>query len=102
MYHAEYDEYDDMSREEWLEYRQEKKLEKREVEVERQKKMIMQRLLGIGMLLMSVLIFIAASHAQVRGGGLRRDSVVHHGSTRIDSFVLERLLHSIGGIYESV
>ena len=65
MYHAEYDEYDDMSREEWLEYRQEKKLEKREVEVERQKKMIM--LLGIGMLLMSVLIFIAASHAQVRG-----------------------------------
>lgn len=63
MYHAEYEEYDDMSREEWLEYRQ----EKREVEVERQKKMIMQRLLGIGMLLMSVLIFIAASHAQVRG-----------------------------------
>lgn len=42
MYHAEYDEYDDMSREEWLEYRQEKKLEKREVEVERQKKMIMR------------------------------------------------------------
>ena len=42
MYHAEYEEYDDMSREEWLEYRQEKKLEKREVEVERQKKMIMQ------------------------------------------------------------
>lgn len=35
-------------------------------------------------------------------GGLRRDSVVHHGSTRIDSFALERLLHSIGGIYESV
>ena len=35
-------------------------------------------------------------------GGLRRDSVVHHGSTRIDSFVLERLLHSIGGIYESI
>lgn len=63
MYHAEYEEYDDMSREEWLEYRQ----EKREVEVERQKKMIMQRLLGIGMLLMSILIFIAASHAQVRG-----------------------------------
>lgn len=63
MYRAEYEEYDDMSREEWLEYRQ----EKREVEVERQKKMIMQRLLGIGMLLMSVLIFIAASHAQVRG-----------------------------------
>ena len=101
MYHAEYDEYDDMSREEWLEYRQEKKLEKREVEVERQKKMITQRLLGIGMLLMSVLIFIVASHAQVRGG-LRRDSVVHHGSTRIDPFVLERLLHSIGGIYESI
>lgn len=67
MYHAEYEEYDDMSREEWLEYRKEKKLEKREVEVERQKKMIMQRLLGIGMLLMSILIFIAASHAQVRG-----------------------------------
>jgi hypothetical protein len=67
MYHAEYDEYDDMSREEWLEYRQEKKLEKREVEVERQKKMITQRLLGIGMLLMSVLIFIVASDAQVRG-----------------------------------
>lgn len=38
MYHAEYEEYDDMSREEWLEYRQEKKLEKREVEVERKKK----------------------------------------------------------------
>lgn len=29
MYHAEYEEYDDMSREEWLEYRQGKKLEKR-------------------------------------------------------------------------
>ena len=67
MYHAEYDEYDDMSREEWLEYRQEKKLEKREVEVERQKKMIMQRLFGIGMLLMRVFNFIVASHAQVRG-----------------------------------
>lgn len=24
MYHAEYEEYDDMSREEWLEYRQER------------------------------------------------------------------------------
>ena len=56
MYHVEYEEYDDMSREEWLEYRQEKKLEKREVEVERQKKMIMQRLLGIGMLLMFITV----------------------------------------------
>lgn len=94
MYHAEYEEYDDMSREEWLEYRQEKKLEKREVEVERQKKMIMQRLLGIGMLL--------SSKSCSGSWGLRRDSVVHHGSTRIDSFVLGRLLHSIGGIYESI
>mgnify|MGYP000557325736 CR=1 FL=1 len=67
MYHAEYEEYDDMSREEWLEYRREKKQEKREADVEHQKKMIIQRLMGIGMLLLSVVIFIVASHAQVRG-----------------------------------
>lgn len=66
MYQEIYEE-DEMSREEWLEYRREKKQEKREAEVEHQKKMIQQRLMGIGMLLMSVLIFIMASHAQVRG-----------------------------------
>lgn len=66
MYY-EYEEYDDMSREEWLEYRREKKQEKREADVEHQKKMIIQRLMGIGMLLLSVVIFIVASHAQVRG-----------------------------------
>lgn len=66
MYQERY-EVDEMSREEWLEYRREKKQEKREAEVEHQKKMITQRLMGIGMLLLSVLIFIVASHAQVRG-----------------------------------
>lgn len=66
MYY-EYEKYDDMSREEWLEYRREKKQEKRETDVEHQKKMIIQRLMGIGMLLLSVVIFIVASHAQVRG-----------------------------------
>lgn len=66
MYY-EYEKYDDMSREEWLEYRREKKQEKREADVEHQKKMIIQRLIGIGMLLLSVVIFIVASHAQVRG-----------------------------------
>lgn len=66
MYY-EYEKYDDMSREEWLEYRREKKQEKREADVEHQKKMIIQRLRGIGMLLLSVVIFIVASHAQVRG-----------------------------------
>lgn len=66
MYY-EYEEYDDMSREEWLEYRREKKQEKREADVEHQKKMIIQRLMGIVMLLLSVVIFIVASHAQVRG-----------------------------------
>ena len=75
MYY-EYEKYDDMSREEWLEYRREKKQEKREADVEHQKKMIIQRLMGIGMLLLSVVIFIVASHAQVRGdfaqeGGIR-------------------------------
>lgn len=65
MYY-EYEKYDDMSREEWLEYRREKKQEKREADVEHQKKMIIQRLMGIGMLLLSVVIFIVASHAQVR------------------------------------
>lgn len=69
MYY-EYEKYDDMSREEWLEYRREKKQEKREADVEHQKKMIIQRLMGIGMLLLSVVIFIVASHAQVRGGDL--------------------------------
>lgn len=68
MYHSEYDnEYDEMSREEWLEYRQEIRREEREEEVDRQMKMIFQRLMGIGMLLLSVLIFVVASHAQVRG-----------------------------------
>lgn len=66
MYY-EYEKYDDMSREEWLEHRREKKQEKREADVEHQKKMIIQRLMGIGMLLLSVVIFIVASHAQVRG-----------------------------------
>lgn len=66
MYY-EYEKYDDMSREEWLEYRREKKQEKMEADVEHQKKMIIQRLMGIGMLLLSVVIFIVASHAQVRG-----------------------------------
>lgn len=66
MYY-EYEKYDDMSREEWLEYHREKKQEKREADVEHQKKMIIQRLMGIGMLLLSVVIFIVASHAQVRG-----------------------------------
>ena len=66
MYQERY-EIDEMSREEWLEYRREKKQEKREAEVEHQKKMIVQRLMGIGMLLLSVVIFIVASHAQVRG-----------------------------------
>ena len=66
MYYK-YEKYDDMSREEWLEYRREKKQEKREADVEHQKKMIIQRLMGIGMLLLSVVIFIVASHAQVRG-----------------------------------
>lgn len=66
MYY-EYEKYDDMSREEWLEYRREKKQEKRVADVEHQKKMIIQRLMGIGMLLLSVVIFIVASHAQVRG-----------------------------------
>lgn len=66
MYY-EYEKYDDMSREEWLEYRRGKKQEKREADVEHQKKMIIQRLMGIGMLLLSVVIFIVASHAQVRG-----------------------------------
>ena len=45
MYY-EYEKYDDMSREEWLEYRREKKQEKREADVEHQKKMIIQRLMG--------------------------------------------------------
>ena len=67
MYHSEYDDYDEMSREEWLEYRREISREEREEEVEHQTKMIFQRLLGIGMLLLSVLIFAVASHAQVRG-----------------------------------
>lgn len=68
MYHSEYDnEYDEMSREEWLEYRQEIRREEREEEVDRQMKMIFQRLMGIGTLLLSVLIFVVASHAQVRG-----------------------------------
>lgn len=68
MYHSEYDnEYDEMSREEWLEYRQEIRREEREEEVDRQMKMIFQRLMGIGMLLLSVLICVVASHAQVRG-----------------------------------
>lgn len=66
MYY-EYEKYDDMSREEWIEYRREKKQEKGEADVEHQKKMIIQRLMGIGMLLLSVVIFIVASHAQVRG-----------------------------------
>lgn len=66
MYY-EYEKYDDMSREEWLEYRRGKKQEKREADVEHQKKMIIQRIMGIGMLLLSVVIFIVASHAQVRG-----------------------------------
>lgn len=48
MYHSEYDnEYDEMSREEWLEYRQEIRREEREEEVDRQMKMIFQRLMGI-------------------------------------------------------
>ncbi len=67
MYHTEYDEYEEMTREEWLEYRREMRQEKREAEVERQKKMIIQRLMGVGMLLISVWIAIVASHAQVRG-----------------------------------
>lgn len=67
MYHSEYDDHDEMSREEWLEYRREISREEWEEEVEHQTKMIFQRLLGIGMLLLSVLIFVVASHAQVRG-----------------------------------
>lgn len=63
MHHTEFDECDGMSREEWLEYRR----EECEEEVEHQTKMIFQRLIGIGMLLLSVLIFVVASHAQVRG-----------------------------------
>lgn len=64
MYHARYDECDGMSREEYIEYRREIQREKREAEVERKKKMIKQRLMGIGMLLISVLIFVMASHAR--------------------------------------
>lgn len=66
MYQKRY-EIGEMSREEWLEYRREMKQEKREAEVKRQKKMILQKLMGIGMLLMSVLVFVMASHAQARG-----------------------------------
>lgn len=47
MYHTEYDEYEEMTHEEWLEYRREMRQEKREAEVERQKKMIIQRLMGL-------------------------------------------------------
>lgn len=100
MYY-EYEKYDDMSREEWLEYRREKKQEKREADVEHQKKMIIQRLMGIGMLLLSVVIFIVASHAQVRGG-LRWNSSDDYSSYGFGSAVFKRMLHSIGGIYESV
>lgn len=67
MHYTEFDECDGMSREEWLEYRREISREEREEEVEHQTKMICQRLIGIGMLLLSVLIFVVASHAQVRG-----------------------------------
>ena len=67
MHYTEFDECDGMSREEWLEYRREISREEREEEVEYQTKMIFQRLIGIGMLLLSVLIFVVASHAQVRG-----------------------------------
>lgn len=67
MHYREFDECDGMSREEWLEYRREISREEREEEVEHQTKMIFQRLIGIGMLLLSVLIFVVASHAQVRG-----------------------------------
>lgn len=67
MHYTEFDECDGMSREEWLEYRREISIEEREEEVEYQTKMIFQRLIGIGMLLLSVLIFVVASHAQVRG-----------------------------------
>ena len=65
MYHARYDECDEMSREEYIEYRREIQREKRGGS--RKKKMIKQRLMGIGMLLISVMIFVMASHAQVRG-----------------------------------
>ena len=47
MYHARYDECDEMSREEYIEYRREIQRERREAEVERKKKMIKQRLMGI-------------------------------------------------------
>ena len=61
MHYTEFDECDGMSREEWLEYRREISREEREEEVEHQTKMIFQRLIGIGMLLLSVLIFVVAS-----------------------------------------
>lgn len=55
---------DGISREEWLEYR--RKI-KREEEVYLLKKMILQRIMGIVLLLMTVLILVIASHAQVKG-----------------------------------
>lgn len=67
MGYMQYEESDGISREEWLEYRRKIKREEREEEVYLLKKMILQKIIGIVFLLMTVLILVIASHAQVKG-----------------------------------